>query len=86
MIDSCVLKELPQKAGISKVREPFENKIQVLELRSYEKYGEVGEDLALDILSENPELSENEHQFWIELEDAVKAMLPISSNKNNTAN
>ena len=77
MIDNFSLKELTHKTNISKIRAPFEEKIQALELRSFEKYGEIGEDVALDLLTENPELSNDEQEFWIKLEAEIGQQIQI---------
>lgn len=49
-----------------------DEQIMLLQSEAFDRYGEEGEDIALDLLTDDPELADKHNEFWQKLEDELR--------------
>ena len=47
-------------------------KALLLQSEAFDKYGQEGEDVAVDLLTDQPELADSKEEFWRRLEEGLE--------------
>ena len=63
---------------LTKIRDTFgfmqekDEKLMLLQAEAFDKYGQEGEEIAVDLLTDQPELADSKAEFWQQLETELR--------------